>query len=217
MLWKNPGSWIFPQQSFKPFFVVKSTKIGIYSVWCPYGRCIELYGWSFFNVIQHNQFYGPFKIFCAFSRFLFVFCGGVSSWKCSHSSHDMSFRGLASWVGNVHVVPDCFNLEFYIGKLNFIVTLRCYCFKLFSPFFWNGWWCVCCKSCKSFGILSVVCYVSLNVEKIWACLLECNIVCFSGKDFTCLSDVRLQDFLILDIFPQISEVIFLNVHFEFID
>jgi hypothetical protein len=30
--------------------------------------------------------------------------------------------------------------------------------------------------------------------------LECNIVCFSGKDFTCLSDVRLQDFLILDIF-----------------
>jgi len=31
-------------------------------------------------------------------------------------------------------VPDCFNLEFCIGKLNFIVILRCYCFKLFSPF-----------------------------------------------------------------------------------
>jgi len=45
---EKPGSWILPQQSYKPFFVVKSTEIGIYSVWSPYGRCIELYGWSFF-------------------------------------------------------------------------------------------------------------------------------------------------------------------------
>jgi hypothetical protein len=40
----------------------------------------------------------------------------------------------------------------------------------------------------------------LNVEKNLACLLQCNIVCFSGKDFRCLCDVRLQDFLILDFF-----------------
>jgi hypothetical protein len=63
-------------------------------------------------------------------------------------------------------------------------------------------------ACKQFGILSFVCSVSLNVGRNLACLLQCNIVCFSGKDFTCLSDVRLQDFLILDSFLQISEVIF---------
>ncbi len=31
-------------------------------------------------------------------------------------------------------MPDCFNLEFNIGKVNFIVILRCYCFKSFSRF-----------------------------------------------------------------------------------
>jgi hypothetical protein len=72
----------------------------------------------------------------------------------------MSFRGLASWIGNVHVVPDCFNLEFYIGKLNFIVILRSYCFKLFSLFLMKClmmcmlqelqviWYFIICMLCK---------------------------------------------------------------------
>jgi len=58
------------------------------------------------------------------------------------------------------------------------------------------WYFIICMLCK------------FECGKNLACLLQCNIVCISGKDFKCLCDVRLQDFLILDIFLQISEVIF---------
>jgi len=49
--------------------------------------------------------------------------------------------------------------------------------------------------------------VNLNVDKILAFVLQCCIVCFSGKDFKSLCDVRLQYYFILDFFSQSSEVV----------
>ncbi len=62
-------------------------------------------------------------------------------------------------------MPDCFNLEFYIGKLNFIVSLRCYCFKLFSHFSEIADDVYVTRVASHLVFLSFVCYVSLNVEK----------------------------------------------------